>query len=101
MSIAVLTIAIIALIAGIALSFASRRLPSDSGDLVEQVNDLLPQTQCGQCGYPGCRPYAAAIVDGSATINLCPPGGERLPGGCHCRRAAFYAHDYRKRMHRL
>lgn len=81
---AVLTIAIIALIAGIALSFASRRLPSNPGGLVEQVNDLLPQTQCGQCGYPGCRPYATAIVDGSAEINLCPPGGtgtvQRLAG---------------------
>jgi len=76
MWIAILTIAFIALGAGLALSFASRRLPSDAGDLVEQVNDLLPQTQCGQCGYPGCRPYAAAIVDGAATINLCPPGGE-------------------------
>jgi len=76
MWIAVLTVALIALAAGVALSFASRRLPSDANDLVEQVNDLLPQTQCAQCGYPGCRPYAAAIVDGSAAINLCPPGGE-------------------------
>jgi electron transport complex protein RnfB len=76
MWIAVLTIAGIALVAGIALSFASRRLPSGEGDLVEQINDLLPQTQCAQCGYPGCRPYAAAVVDGSAGINLCPPGGD-------------------------
>jgi len=76
MLIAILTIAVIALVAGIALSFASRRLPSDAGELVEQVNDLLPQTQCAQCGYPGCRPYATAIVDGNATINLCPPGGD-------------------------
>jgi electron transport complex protein RnfB len=76
MWIAILTVAVIALVAGIGLSFASRRLPSDVGDLVEQVNDLLPQTQCAQCGYPGCRPYATAIVDGSATINLCPPGGD-------------------------
>jgi electron transport complex protein RnfB len=76
MWIAVLTIALIALIAGLSLSFASRRLPSDSGNLVEQVNDLLPQTQCAQCGFPGCRPYANAIVDGSAEINLCPPGGD-------------------------
>jgi electron transport complex protein RnfB len=73
---AVITITVIALIAGVGLSFASRRLPSSDGDLVEQVNDLLPQTQCAQCGYPGCRPYAAAIVDGQAAINLCPPGGE-------------------------
>lgn len=43
---------------------------------MEQVNDLLPQTQCAQCGYPGCRPYADAIVEGSAAINLCPPGGD-------------------------
>ena len=73
---AVITITVIALIAGVGLSFASRRLPSSDGDLVEQVNDLLPQTQCAQCGYPGCRPYAAAIVDGEAAINICPPGGE-------------------------
>jgi len=76
MLIATLTIAAIALVAGLGLSFASRRLPSSDGDLVEQVNDLLPQTQCAQCGYPGCRPYAAAVVEGSAAINLCPPGGE-------------------------
>jgi len=76
MLIAILTIAAIALIAGLGLSFASRRLPSSDGDLVEQVNDLLPQTQCAQCGYPGCRPYAAAVVEGSAAINLCPPGGD-------------------------
>jgi electron transport complex protein RnfB len=76
MWIAVITIATIALVAGVGLSFASRRLPSSDGDLVEQVNGLLPQTQCAQCGFPGCRPYASAIVDGAATINLCPPGGE-------------------------
>ncbi|MCH7829743.1 MAG: electron transport complex subunit RsxB [Proteobacteria bacterium] len=73
---AVITIAGIALIAGIGLSFAARRLPSNDGDLVERVNDLLPQTQCAQCGYPGCRPFAAAVVDGTAAINLCLPGGE-------------------------
>jgi len=73
---AVITITAIALIAGVGLSFASRRLPSSDGDLVEQVNDLLPQTQCAQGGYPGCRPFAAAVVDGQAAINLCPPGGE-------------------------
>jgi len=73
---AVLTVAVIALIAGIALSYASRSLPGDSGKLVEQVNDTLPQTQCAQCGYPGCRPYAQAIVENDVAINLCPPGGD-------------------------
>ncbi len=73
---AVITFAVIALIAGIALSLAWRRLPADAGGLVEEVNALLPQTQCAQCGFPGCRPYAQAIVDGDADINLCPPGGD-------------------------
>ena len=73
---AIATVAVIALIAGLALSIASRRLPSSDDSLVEQVNDLLPQTQCAQCGYPGCRPYAAAIVTDEAPINLCPPGGD-------------------------
>jgi electron transport complex protein RnfB len=73
---AVVTITGIALAAGLVLGFISRRLPGNSGDLVERVNELLPQTQCAQCGYPGCRPYAAAIVDGGAPVNLCPPGGD-------------------------
>ena len=43
--------------------------------LADQVEDLLPQTQCTKCGYAGCRPYAEAIADGTADINQCPPGG--------------------------
>lgn len=41
----------------------------------EQIDALLPQTQCGLCGYGGCMPYAEAIVFENAAINLCPPGG--------------------------
>ncbi len=41
----------------------------------EQVDALLPQTQCGLCGYGGCMPYARALVNENAAINLCPPGG--------------------------
>jgi electron transport complex protein RnfB len=44
--------------------------------VIEQINALLPQTQCGQCGFKGCRPYAEAIVSGLADINQCPPGGD-------------------------
>jgi electron transport complex protein RnfB len=43
--------------------------------LVDRIDALLPQTQCGQCGYHGCRPYAEAIARGEAEINQCPPGG--------------------------
>ena len=73
---AIVTIAVLALIAGLALSFAWRSLPTDRGELVDEVDRLLPQTQCAQCGYPGCRPYAQAIVEDGAAINLCPPGGD-------------------------
>lgn len=44
--------------------------------LVDRIDALLPQTQCEQCGYHGCRPYAEAIARGDAPINFCPPGGE-------------------------
>lgn len=44
-------------------------------DPVARIDALLPQTQCGECGYPGCRPYAAAIAGGTADIDRCPPGG--------------------------
>ena len=43
--------------------------------LAERIDALLPQTQCEQCGYHGCRPYAEAIARGEAEINQCPPGG--------------------------
>jgi electron transport complex protein RnfB len=42
---------------------------------IQAVDDLLPQTQCTQCGYGGCLPYAQAIVTEDAPINRCPPGG--------------------------
>jgi len=61
---------------GAALGWAASRLRQDADSLVEQVDALLPQTQCGQCLYPGCRPYAEAIATGIADIDRCPPGGE-------------------------
>jgi H+/Na+-translocating ferredoxin:NAD+ oxidoreductase subunit B len=44
--------------------------------LIAHIDAVLPQTQCGQCSYPGCMPYAAAIAASEADINQCPPGGE-------------------------
>ena len=49
---------------------------SDKSDLVERLDRLLPQTQCGQCGYAGCRPYAEAMAAGDAGPERCPPGGD-------------------------
>ncbi len=45
-------------------------------DLAASIDRRLPQTQCAQCGYPGCMAYARAIATGAAVINQCPPGGE-------------------------
>ena len=61
---------------GLLLGFAAIRFKVDGDPLVDQIDAILPQTQCGQCNYPGCRPYAEAIANGEAEINQCPPGGE-------------------------
>ncbi|MFV0476410.1 MAG: electron transport complex subunit RsxB [Parahaliea sp.] len=63
------------LIFGAVLGFAAVRYKTEGDPIADQINALLPQTQCGQCGHPGCRPYAEAIANGEA-INKCPPGGE-------------------------
>ncbi len=71
----ILSISLLASAFGLGLGWAAKRFRMDADPVVEQINQLLPQTQCGQCGYPGCRPYAAAIASGDAEINQCPPGG--------------------------
>jgi electron transport complex protein RnfB len=59
---------------GLVLAWANNRYRPDTPTLIDAIDALLPQTQCAQCGYPGCRPYAEALAAGAAT-NLCPPGG--------------------------
>ncbi len=65
----------LALIFGGILGFAAVKFKVEGDPIVEQLDALLPQTQCGQCGHPGCRPYAEGIANGEA-INKCPPGGQ-------------------------
>ena len=60
---------------GAILGYAAVRFKTEGNPIADQINEVLPQTQCGQCGFPGCRPYAEAIANGEA-INKCPPGGE-------------------------
>ncbi|WP_343574280.1 electron transport complex subunit RsxB [Pseudomonas sp.] len=77
MSAVLLAVAILALLcltSGALLGYAAVRLKVEGDPVAEQINALLPQTQCGQCGYAGCKPYAQAIAAGDA-INKCPPGG--------------------------
>ncbi len=65
----------IGLVLGAILGWAAVRYRVQDDPLVEKIDAVLPQTQCGQCGFPGCKPYAEAIAKGEADINLCPPGG--------------------------
>lgn len=73
--IAVIVITLLCIAFGVALGFAAVRFRVEGDPLVDQIDAVLPQTQCGQCGYPGCRPYAEAIANDEAEINQCPPGG--------------------------
>ncbi len=65
----------LAVLFGAILGFAAVKFRVEGDPIVDQIDHILPQTQCGQCGYPGCRPYAEAIANGDA-INKCPPGGQ-------------------------
>jgi electron transport complex protein RnfB len=73
---AILALVALGVVFGGILGYASVRFRTEGNPIVEQINAILPQTQCGQCGFPGCRPYAEAIAAGEAPINRCPPGGE-------------------------
>jgi len=73
---AVIALGALAAVIGLVLGYAAIRFRVESDPVVERIDALLPQTQCGQCTYPGCRPYAEAIAAGDADINQCPPGGE-------------------------
>lgn len=72
----IITLAIIASIFGLLLGYSAIRFKVEGNPVVDQIDALLPQTQCGQCTSPGCRPYAEAMAKGEADINQCPPGGE-------------------------
>ena len=65
----------LATVFGALLGFAAVQFKTEGNPIADEINNILPQTQCGQCGYPGCRPYAEAVANGE-DINKCPPGGE-------------------------
>ena len=73
--IAIILLTLLALLFGVLLGFAAEKFKVQGNPIVDQIEAILPQTQCGQCGFPGCRPYAEAIANGEI-INKCPPGGQ-------------------------
>ncbi|MEJ2682112.1 MAG: electron transport complex subunit RsxB [Gammaproteobacteria bacterium] len=75
--VALLALSLLTLGFGGLLGFAAVRFRVDEDPIVDQIDAILPQTQCGQCGHPGCRPYAEAIANQGENINRCPPGGQQ------------------------
>jgi electron transport complex protein RnfB len=73
---AILILTGLAALLGLLLGFAAKHFKVEGDPIADKIDAVLPQTQCGQCTYPGCRPYAEAIASGEADINQCPPGGE-------------------------
>ena len=72
----ILIICITFAIFGVVLGFSAIYFKVEGDPVVDKIEAILPQTQCGQCSFPGCRPYAEAIASGEADINQCPPGGQ-------------------------
>ena len=76
MLVALYVMAALAVALGAVLGYSAIKFRVEGNPLVDKIDAILPQTQCGQCGFPGCKPYATAIANGEADINKCPPGGE-------------------------
>lgn len=79
MLMATLVLAVMGLLLGAGLGVAARQFAvTDANPLLKEIEGLMPGSQCGQCGFPGCAGAAAALVEGSAPVTCCPPGGMAL-----------------------
>jgi len=75
---AITSLTALGLTLGTILGVASKKFKVESNPLVEKIAEMMPGTQCGQCGFAGCAPAAEAIVAGEAPATVCPPGGKSL-----------------------
>jgi electron transport complex protein RnfB len=118
---AVISITILGLVLGTLLGTAARYLRVEGNPLQQEIEDMLPGSQCGQCGFPGCSPAAEALANGNAEVTLCPPGGrslalaladklgvsadlsgvEALPNRCHRWRIKTDPHRVDRSLYRL
>jgi len=78
MIVAILSLTLLGAAFGILLGIANKFLRVEGNPVVEELLALMPGSNCGQCGFPGCSGAAEAIVDGSAAPTCCPPGGKAL-----------------------
>lgn len=75
---AILSLTVLGALLGLVLGIAGRLLAVASNPIVDELEALLPGTNCGQCGFPGCSGAAAAIAEGAASPACCPPGGKAV-----------------------
>ena len=75
---AILSLTVLGATLGLLLGIASRKFAVETNPINAEVEGLLPGTNCGQCGFPGCSGAAAAIIDGAASPTCCPPGGKAI-----------------------
>ena len=75
---AITILTLLGLALGTLLGAAASYLAVEGNPLEQEIEQMLPGSQCGQCGFPGCSPAAAALANGEADVTLCPPGGRAL-----------------------
>ncbi len=75
---AIAALTILGLTLGFLLGMAAKKFKVESDPIVDEISDMLPGTNCGQCGLAGCPAAAQALADGTVPVNLCPPGGKSL-----------------------
>lgn len=75
---AVVSLTLLGSVLGLLLGLAARHLRVEGNPVIAEVEQMLPGSQCGQCGYPGCGAAAQALVGGEAPVTMCPPGGRAL-----------------------
>jgi len=78
MIIAIMSLSLLGLTLGVVLGLAGRYLKVEQNPIVAEIAAMMPGSQCGQCGFPGCQPAAEAVAAGEVSVTLCPPGGRLL-----------------------
>ncbi|MDH5681091.1 MAG: RnfABCDGE type electron transport complex subunit B [Spirochaetota bacterium] len=78
MIVAILSVGALALIFGLGLAYAHKKLAVEKDPRIEEIEEILPSANCGACGYPGCTGYAVGLIEEDIAIDLCPPGGSKL-----------------------
>lgn len=75
---AIVSLSALGLALGVMLGLAAKYLKVEAGAMVQEIEGMLPGSQCGQCGFPGCGPAAEALAGGQTSVTMCPPGGRAL-----------------------